>query len=158
MTSNKAGFTVIELLIAVAIIGILASIGFVRISPPSARLLSNDIKAMVHQARYEAVKRNRPIAFVWNEAEDGFEIRLDSASSSVLAACGGDTLLTSKAVADYPRTAVSTDMPTSGLVWLPTGQGRACNGAPMISSDIRVVSGTISRVVEVTMGGKVTIK
>lgn len=155
---DRSGFTALEMLIAVAIVGILLTVGFVRLSPPSSRLLSNDLKALIHQARYEAVKRNRPVAFVWQPDRNVFEVRVNNVSALVTAACTGTSVLGRKAVADYPNTTVTVGIPTNGFVWLPTGQGRACNGSPMVSSDVQVDDGRSTLRVEITMGGKVTIQ
>jgi len=67
------GFTLIELLIVLAIVGILAVVGVTGLNPPSARVLSNDLKSMLYQSRYEAVKRNQPVAFVHVAADDVFQ-------------------------------------------------------------------------------------
>lgn len=158
MRNKESGFTAVELLISVAIIGVLSAVAFVRINPPSSRLLANDVKAMVHQARYEAVKQNRPVAFFWDSASAQFQIRQDSASSTVASTCAGNTVLTRKAVSDYPNTNVVVRVPTSGIVWLPTGQARTCTGAPMVNSVIQISDVKNTRVVNVTMGGKVTIE
>lgn len=157
MPRRTSGFSTIELLIVIAILGILATIGYTRINPPSARLFSNDLKAMIHQARYEAIKRNQPVAFVWDEAAESFYIRLDSNAVGVNAQCDGDSSLVTKQLSEYRQVSVDVSMLTDGIVWLPTGQARSCSGSPMVSSSIEVTSQDIVRRVEITMGGKVTI-
>ena len=158
MRRTLAGFTLIELLIVLAIVGILAAVGWTGLNPPSAHVLSNDLKSMLYQSRYEAVKRNQPVAFVHVAADDVFQIRFDAGSTLIDDACDGDTVLTTKDPSEYRGASVDVNIPTSGIVWLPTGQGRTCSGAPMVGADIEVASGNVVRTVEVTLGGKVTIR
>lgn len=158
MARRLAGMSMIEVLIVIAVLGILMGIGVSRISPPSSRLLSNDIKSMLYQSRYEAVKRNQPVAFVWDAQSQTFQVRLDEASSDVADQCDGERVLVTKPVADYPRVSVTVDMATNGVVWLPSGQGRTCAGAPMVAGQIRVTSGEKEKVVSFTLGGKVSIE
>jgi len=158
VSRKTEGLTVIEVVLVVAVLGVLLGIGFTRISPPSARLLSGDLKSMLYQARYEAVKRNQPVAFVWDPTDETFYVRLDTASPDVSAQCGGEATLVVKRVAEYPGADVRVDIASNGVVWLPNGQGRSCTGAPMVAGEIAVSSGSVERLVVITMGGKVSIE
>lgn len=158
MSEGSSAFTVIEVLIVVSILAIITVVGFVNLRPATARVLAADIKSMMHQARYEAVRLNQPVAVVWVEGERRFETRVNSGSTLVTAACNGNSVIAGKSVTEYPRADVSVNMATNGLVWLPTGQGRSCTGGPMVSSTVTVSDGNTSRIVEITMGGKVSIE
>ena len=94
----RAGFTVIEMMLVVAIIGILLAVGFVQLRAPSTRLFANDLKAQLQQAKFEAVKRNAPVAVAWDGGAQSFSTRFDTAASDP---CNGATVL---AVSESERT------------------------------------------------------
>ena len=154
----RRGFSTIELLIVLAIVGLLAAVLFPRIRPPEARLMANEIKAMLQQGRYEAIKRNQPVAFVWLADESSFRTRYNSSSQTVAAACVGDREIARKDLSDYRNVAVDVDILTGGIVWLPTGQARTCTGGPMVTGYVEVEGNGVSLIVEASMGGKVTIR
>ncbi len=154
----RRGFSTIELLIAIAILGTLMAMVYPLLRPPEARLMANEVKAMLQQARYESIKRNQPVAFVWFPDRQVFETRYNSAAATATTACAGDSTISTKAVSEYRDLSVTVNMPTNGIVWLPTGQGRSCTGGPMVSGDIAVHSGSTRLKVVATMGGKVSIE
>ena len=143
---------------AIAIVGILLSIGYTQLRSPDARLFANDVKAIIHQARYEAIKRNRPVAIAWEDEAERFVIRINQSSPMVTAACNGDTVLATKSPNDYRQIELEVDVPTNCLVWLPSGQGRTRGGSPAIDSQITIADGRTTRIVEVSIGGKVSVR
>ena len=154
----RHGLTVIEMLIAVAIAGILLAIGVVNLQAPAARLFANDLKAQLEQARFEAIKRNAPVAVVWDAAGDRFVTRLDPDTATVAAACVGSDVLQVRRPNEYRNVAVNVMGWSGGVVWLPSGQGRTCAGAPAIGGDISITDGRTTRVVRVSVGGRVSIQ
>lgn len=153
------GFSILELLVTLAVLGILLSVSVVSLNPPNTRVFADELKAMIAQSRYEAVKRNRPVAFFWNAEEQAFTTRFDANSSQVSAACAGDDFLVTRSPTEYRNMTVTTrNLPTNGIVWLPTGQGRTCGGAPMTGSEIELADGNGVRVVDISIGGKVSIQ
>lgn|SRR5690606_33442450 len=154
----RRGFSTIELLIAIAILGTLLAMVYPMLRPPEARVMANELKAMLQQARYESIKRNQPVAFVWIPDTQVFETRFNSAAATATTACTGDTAISTKAVSEFRDISVTVNLPTNGIVWLPTGQGRSCSGGPMVTSDVVIRSSATQLTVEATMGGKVSIK
>lgn len=155
---QRHGFTVIEMLIAVAIAGILLAIGVVNLQAPSARLFANDLKAQIEQARFEAIRRNAPVAVRWEAAAGRFATRLDPTSTRVQDTCDGATVLVTRQLNEYRNVTVDVSDWTGGVVWLPSGQGRTCTGAPAIGGEIEVTDGRTTRVVAVSVGGRVSIR
>lgn len=139
-------------------LGILGAIGFVNLRPASSRLFASDLKATLYQARYEAVKLNQPVAFLWDADAKAFVVRYDGSSHTVQNACLGDTMTTRKPLTDYRNVAVTVNIPTNGIVWLPNGQGRDCLGSPLANSNIVVTDGRSTRTVGISVGGKVSIQ
>src|SRR5690554_2039477 len=80
------GFTALETVLVVAILGILLAVGFVAFRTPGPRHFANDLKAQLQEAKYEAVKRNAPVAVVWDSVGQTFQTRFDSALTDP---CGG---------------------------------------------------------------------
>lgn len=129
MTRVRAGFTLLEMLIVIGVMGTLMAVGIPMLRPPSAYLFANDLKAMILQARYEAIKRNTPVAVVWNSASQSYTTRLDAtntAFANTTSACTSSTVLSTKQLSDYRNISVSTNMPGNGIIWLPTGLARSC--------------------------------
>lgn len=159
---SRFGVSVLELVIVVAVLGILLSIGVVQLRQPAARLLANDLKGVIEQARFEAIKRNRPVAVLWDVDGGRVESRFDSASALVAASCDGDTRIVSRELSEYRGVQVDVAMPgdtfNRGVVWLPTGQGRTCHGTPDIRTEIRVSDGRGERLILVSVGGRVSVQ
>lgn len=127
-----AGFTLLELLIVIGIMGILMAVGIPMLRPPSAYLFATDLKAMIQQARFEAIKRNRPVAVVWNSSNQTYTTRFDETNTTFAnpgSACTstGPMILNTKRASDYRNLSVATDMSGNGIVWLPTGLARGCS-------------------------------
>jgi len=153
------GFSVIEMLIAVAIAGILLAVGVVNLQAPAARLFANDVKAQLEQARFEAIRRNAPVAVVWEPGASRFATRLEPEElPTVGTTCTGSQVLQTRAPTEYRNVTVDVSEWPGGVVWLPSGQGRTCNGAPAIGGDISITDGRTTRVVEVSVGGRVSVR
>lgn len=153
---RRAGFSAVEILIVIAIVGILAGLSFAILRQPAARLYATDVRSAIQQGRYEAIKRNVPVAVVWNAADNAFEVRTDTgATPTFQSACSSATVLRSKATSEYPPVAVSSPA-NFGIAWLPSGVGQTCTGASL--SDIVVTDGRTTRTISVTTSGSVTLQ
>lgn len=62
---HQSGITILELLIVVAVIGILTTVGVVMFKPNHAKLAAQEFQAMMRQARFEAVRLTRPVEVEW---------------------------------------------------------------------------------------------
>lgn len=130
MTRIHAGFTLLEMLIVLGIMGILFALGIPMLRPPSAYLFASDLKAMIQQARYEAIKRNTPVAIVWDSANQTYTTRLDATNTAFAntnSACTSGTVINTKQLKDYRNISISTNMLGNGIIWLPTGLARSCS-------------------------------
>lgn len=129
MTRIRAGFTLLEMLVVVGIMGIFLALGIPMLRPPAAYLFASDLKAMIQQARYEAIKRNTPVAVVWSSTDRTYTTRLDAANTNFAntnGACTSGTVISTKQLGDYRNISISTNMPGNGIIWLPTGLARSC--------------------------------
>jgi prepilin-type N-terminal cleavage/methylation domain-containing protein len=147
------GFSLIEIIVAMSILGILAAIGASAYRTPGARLYSNDVRALVQQARYEAIRQNAPVAVVWNPGLSAFQTVLGTLAQP----CQDATVLNTTAATRYPRVTVDVEF-VDGLVWLPSGQARNCSYGPFSAVIATIGDGRDERVVTVTLTGRVTIE
>lgn len=154
---TRAGFTLLELLLVLGIMGILMGVGFTALRPPSAYLFANDLKAMIQQARFEAIKRNVPVAVVWNSTDQTFTTRWNSSSGTTNQACSGSNVLNTKRLTDYRSVSVKSAFMQSGLIWLPNGLGRQCLGSGMQNSTI-LTDGRVAYKVNVSAAGRIQLE
>jgi Tfp pilus assembly protein FimT len=156
---RSPGVTVLEMLLIIAILGILMAITAPLLQPPAASLFANDLRIAIQQARHEAIRRNRPVAIVWNTADQSFTTRINQANPSLAAACTGPTVLNTRSAATYPRLSVTSEFGNGeGIVWLPNGQGRRCDGTALIAVSTQISDGRTTRTVTTNMTGMVTIE
>ena len=134
--TSRDGFTLVEALVVLAVLAILIGVSAMTLRQPQARLLANDLKVVFQQGRYEAIKTNRPIAVVFNETSDTVEVRLAPASQDPSSQCGGTTVVRSRDTSEYPQADITLESTSNGIVWLPSGQARDCDGS--IASGIRL--------------------
>ncbi|MDZ7707497.1 MAG: GspH/FimT family pseudopilin [Trueperaceae bacterium] len=124
----------VELLITLGVISILLGIGFVNLRTPASSLFAQDLKAQLMQARQEAVKRNGPVAVVWQESFEEVTTRFtdtrDWAFSSSPCFDSPATVLRTRSASEYGSLAIEVDpSDVAGTVFLPNGQRRGCDGA-----------------------------
>lgn len=152
----RAGFTLLEMLVVLGIMGILMGIGVAALRPPSAYLFANDLKAMIQQARFEAIKRNVPVAVVWSSTNQTFTTRWNETNSAVNQACSGSAVLNTKRLSDYRSVSVASALTQSGLVWLPSGMGTQCGGG-LMSNSTSLTDGRTTYNVTISSAGRVRI-
>jgi prepilin-type N-terminal cleavage/methylation domain-containing protein len=148
---RRAGFSLLEVLIVVAVVGALgAGLTFFG-GTPSVRLFANDVESMLQQSRLEAIKRNRPVAIVWDSGSQTFRSRYVPApgSNTIASACSSTTVLTSHSTENYKNLTVSTTMPGNGLVWLPNTLLSTCSGA--MTGPVTVTVGDVKQSVTITI-------
>ena len=155
----KQGFTLIEMMVTLAVAGIFLAIAAVNLRVPSATLMSNDLQAFIYQARLQAVKHNRPVAVVWNAANKTFSMRYNSGSGATLAnTCTSTTILQTKSTDDYRNISFSGDLSTNSLVWLPSGLLSTCNGPATTPFSYVISDGKHTRTLIASLAGKIEIQ
>jgi len=129
MKTIKQGFSLTEVLIALAILGILLSLGVSQLKPPAARTLAESVRASIQQARFSAIKRNRAVAVVFYS--DRIETRINTTSQATSCDAAATELIHKLAVKGYGAAKISkrnSDASPTSLYWLPSGQARRCTG------------------------------
>ena len=159
------GFTLLELLVVIAIIGILVTVGWLNFRPPEARLFASGVQAQIQQARFEAIKRNRPVAVVWEGTKNAFvtqadlsQITLASTLFNMTLPCTGTGLavLKQNSTSEYRQVSLASTFP--GVVWLPNGFIRKCDNTAIAGSTSAAVKDSRSTIyVKVNPGGSVEL-
>ena len=151
------GFSVVELLVVIAVLGVLLGIGLAVLRPNSERLAANSFRALLQEARTEAISRNRPVAVTWDADQAAMIVRV--APSPALPACDGSLqALDRLEFGEYRGVAVTTDMSGGGLVWLPNGRHRSCDPSGSLDSVTTFASPRGAVTVRVSTGGSVVVQ
>lgn len=138
-----------------AVLGILIAIAAPNLRASSSRIAANSIQATVQQARFEAIKRNRPVVVDLDVSNGNLTLSATVDAGSV--ACDGVLLIRAVAIADFGRTSFAAE--NVPFVWLPNGQPRACGGGTIAGQPtFSVVDAKAAFTVSVTIGGEVGIK
>lgn len=154
---QRHGVTLLEVVIAMALAGILLGIGAVGLRPPEVRVASGAGASIVQQARFEAIRSNRPMV-VRATAEAVTVHRGPSATSVDCAAALPETrrldLTTFRRVS-------ATDTNGFPFVWLPTGEPRTCptGAAPLPPGGASLhLDGSHVRTLHVNVAGEVSVR
>lgn len=153
---RRQGTTVLELLVALAVVAILSSLGALGLRAPPARLAANGLQAAVQQARFDAIRANRPM--VVEIDPNARAVRVSSAIDAAAVACDGATLVRAVTFSDDAR--VSVEAGGFPFVWLPSGQPRTCDGGPLTlaGASASVSDGYRSLNLHLGSGGEVVIR
>jgi prepilin-type N-terminal cleavage/methylation domain-containing protein len=148
--------TLIEIIVAMAIIGILSAVAVTNFRPPSSQVYTSSLRNLVLQARFEAIRRNEPVVVAWDGSAREFVVRV--AGSSTWCTDMGAELRRSNA-AEIGRLTITTTVVGNGsLVWIPSGQARNCSRGPFAEDFADVDDGRQSRRVTIGSAGRVEIE
>lgn len=155
----RSGMTMLEVVVVLVVMGILLAFGLVQLRAPEARLFSHDLEALVQQGRYEAVKRQTPVAVVWDASLEGFRTQFVEESPSIGTVCTSGTTGMTKRLTEYSRVRLSSNGLASGIVWLPSGLVRTCSGADLGVGGILVgvTDGHVNFTLEISPAGGVRL-
>ena len=167
--SQDSGFSLLELLAVLAVVGILVTIATSTAAAPRPDTVAANIEAALQQARFEAVKRNRAVVFAWNPTAAQFESRVKSAAASAQAtqSCAnesGDAALPTLDATENPRVIITTNLTAAsgvlrGVVWQPNGLPRACSASSFAGGTFTVTprkaGAAPAEVVDISAAGRI---
>jgi len=142
IAENKHGFTLLELMVIVAIIGIMATFAAANIIDFIPRYhvksAARQIRAELQKAKMEAVKRNEPCLVTFTAGNPGsFRTCFNSTNGSCTDA--GDQIFTDFDMTEYPNVQIDRASFTSGVSYFWFNS----RGMPMIGSNWSAGSITI---------------
>ncbi len=153
--TTQQGFSLLEILVVIAALGIILSVTLGVFRAPSSRLYANDVNALLQQARFQAIKHDEAVAVVWDATDQAMVTRLNS-GGAVSCSSLDTTELSKKPLTDYRKLSVKTTLEGNGLLWLPNGQIRGCNGGSG-SGSLTVTDERSSLILNISATGKVSI-
>lgn len=132
----RRGFTLVEVMMVLVIGAIVTGVGTISYASFQNRFALSgaveNVKGGVTKARFEALRRNRMVGFVWNATNSQFEVRLHN-SRSVLPA-GWDCIANTTLIdtIDVDRAIGVTLAPANqNIAWAPSGIGTRCDGTSL---------------------------
>lgn len=149
-----AGFTLLELVVAVGVIGLVAGGGFLLARPGGAVRAAEGARAFLLWARLEAMWSGRAVAVV--PAGAPALLALTAASGDATGACDGPELKRFE-LARYGRARVARAF-RAGIVWLPSGGARSCRGGGVISGRMILADGARHASLIVSSLGRVRVE
>jgi prepilin-type N-terminal cleavage/methylation domain-containing protein len=113
---KQQGFTLIELIVVIAIIGVLSTIGFLNIrrDTPQVREAARILAADFMRARTEAIRLNTPVAMKINAAADSYSMFIDADRNGT--SDDSKTIAQRTVSGDFPLADLTTTL-TNGLIW-----------------------------------------
>jgi prepilin-type N-terminal cleavage/methylation domain-containing protein len=122
------GFTLLEILVVVAILGVLMTMAAVGLRPPAAKLAARDYQALIQNARHQAIRSNRPVVVALDAASGTVTVSVATVSNNVT--CTGSlTVAETFELENYRGVSLTTDLSSSKMQWLPNGRPQGCGGA-----------------------------
>lgn len=154
---SAGGFTLTEILVVLAVVAVIGAGIVSAIRTPGVRAAANSFQALLQQARLESVKRNRPVAVVYDGA-GRFDALAYTGSGLATCAAATTTPVAALDLSDYRATSASSTMIGNGIIWLPSGLARDCTTGAAVASETTFSDGSTSLVVDVSNGGRVEIR
>jgi prepilin-type N-terminal cleavage/methylation domain-containing protein len=153
---RQRGFTLIEMLVVLGILGILLGMVGFMLRVPSAQLLANDVQSAIRQARLQSIKYNQPVSVIWDSANQRFSSRRSNDSTVTKACATTTTPYANKLVNEYGGNPTVTS--TLSLVWLPSGLLTTCAGSPTATMTITITSRNTTKLLSISTAGEVSIQ
>lgn len=143
-------------MVCLALIGSFAGIGLAFARPANDARAAAALKSLLLWARAEAMWQGIAVAVTELPLGVGFEVvRLPPGAAT----CGAGETIGRLWLADHPGVRIATGFGARrGLVWLPTGSGRSCDGSGVISSSLELRGHTRATRVVVSSLGRVRVE
>lgn len=155
MTRHERGFTLVELLVVIVVVSILATFSAFVIRPRAEVQAANSFQALVQEARLEGVKRNRPVAVVWDlSAQEALVAIADATSPDCTTNL---TQIDTFDLSEYRDVSVTTTLGDDGLLWFPSGRGQSCAASSLDSTTTFSAVGRQALVV-MSSGGRIEVQ
>lgn len=139
---NRRAATLLELLLLLALCGLIVPFALIPLSPERALAAAREVRSVLLTARAHAIWGGVPVSVTELPGAGGVVARAELGG----APCGqGPGREIARAdLSGHPGVRMLAGLPR-GLVWLPSGSGRSCQGGGVISATLRL-EGVRSRI------------
>lgn len=152
---RRSGLTVLELLITLAILGILMGVGYIAMRPNHALITAQEMQAMMRTARFEAVRLTRPIEVVWEEVDGVWTIQAyvleprdgnNNFDITKQPKCEKDRVVGSEVFKEFSnkssfsaaKSVNEIDSDKGTIYWLPNGTAWLCNTHEQVNGSLEL--------------------
>lgn len=155
---DRRAVTILELVVVLAIVGILAGLIGALARPAAELRAANAVKNVLLFARAQALWQG--VAVAVTQLPLGGGLLVSALPEGEPPTCGspGGSALNRLLLSDYAGVRFTAGLPGGGLLWLPSGSGRRCDGGGVISSTLRLSSLTGAAEVVVSSLGRVRVQ
>ncbi len=150
----SAGFTLVELLVAIAVAGVALGIGFLAARPSLEMRAAHAVRSLLLQARAQAVWTGASVAVVETAGGSALSMRVPETPST----CSGGRSLAGVRLSQFPGVRLVDGLRAGGVFWLPSGGGRSCAGGGVISDTLLLRGPRGSAAVVVSSLGRVRVE
>ncbi len=151
---NPRGSSLVELLVVLAVVALCLSLALAFSRPSHALRAGEAVRSTLLWARANAIWRGESVSVTELPDGGGLVARLADASG---AHCSAGAELARVSLGDYPGVFLEAGLPR-GLVWLPSGSGRSCDGGGVVSATLRLADARRSVAVIVSSLGRVRLQ
>ena len=131
---KRSGLTLVELLVLLAVLGVLLSVAWAAARPDNAQRAAQAVRAAILWGRANAIWRGVSVTITDLGDGAGLVLRVADAAGPP---CSGGSELTRVRMSEHAGVSLLAGLPR-GLVWLPDGSGRSCDGGGVISATLRL--------------------
>ncbi|MBX3139984.1 MAG: GspH/FimT family pseudopilin [Trueperaceae bacterium] len=150
----RTGATLAELLLVIAVLGALASVALAVSRPSHTTRAARAVRSALLFGRAEAMWRGAAVSVTELPGAAGLVVR---AAASEAAPCGAGDELFRVSLAEHAGVRLSRGLPR-GIVWLPSGSGRSCEGGGVISATLELTDGRSTVAVVVSALGRARLE
>lgn len=151
---DSAGLTLLELMLALGLAAVLVSAGLAGVQPGGAARAARATRTFLLWARLDAMWSGRPVAVVPG-SPPGLVAR-SGAGVTLAGACAAPEVRRLR-VGHFGHVSVRLPL-RAGIVWLPTGGARSCDGGGVVSGRMELADGLHAVAVVVSSLGRVRLE
>lgn len=158
MSHRRFGISIVEILVVLAILGVLLSFGVASLRAPDHVAAANAARGFLQDGRVEAVKRNRAVVITYDATGRTFVMSAQASSGNASCATGLTQIGAFDLDTDYGGVTANVALAGGGLVWLPSGTVRSCTVGTAAGATVVMQGRTGTRQVLVSDVGRVEVQ
>lgn len=149
-----AGFSAVEVLVAMAILGVALAVGISVARPSLEMRAATAVRSLIMQARAQAIWRGASVGVF--ETDSGVAFAASSLGSD--SSCERSENIATLRLSQFPGVRLVDGIRAGGIYWLPSGGGRSCAGGGVISDTLVLQGQRGSAAIVVSSLGRVRVE